>query len=423
MKTLKAPREKLAFIDYVVKARQDRREELELESLKNTQLKALFENFTLLGDATPQPRSGLLKPKENNDPAQFLAPPGHSDELKMLVSNERNNDVKNSNSEMVQLTLKVAEPSKTAVRSESKKKSALFMINDLSKKILEDSKRSPEQQRSIVVVEPGKDKKGGAGLSVRTMEADEISIDSKASDHLVSLKEKINQTKRDEIKKKIEEEEWKIIENAYRKAKLESAPKKKMFDNQHNIKAKQEVADDIARVLLREDDVPSDRKFYALMTSKMRSNELGGMIDKIKYNIELARVEAFKYQRRLDEAHRVKKDCAKCSPGFFVKDDHFGSHDNSAPSTERKKEQGVIRRQESTVSIGNRRVNGFERENSIKKTNIRKIQAHNTQITSSRSNLRSSSTYFRSARTFIRSPMHEKSQGTSVVVKQMQQVK
>ena len=98
---------------------------------------------------------------------------------------------------------------------------------------------------------------------------------------------------------------------AIRNVKAESIPKKRLFDNTYSVKAKNEVADNIARVLLREDELPTDRKFYALMTSKMKSNDLGGLTAESKTNIDAVQ-EEMATGRLLYRPHRgSKKEIAK----------------------------------------------------------------------------------------------------------------
>ena len=89
--------------------------------------------------------------------------------------------------------------------------------------------------------------------------------------------------------KQANENKLKLEEMLLRKAMRKSPTKKKLFDNQYQIKAAAEVEDNIARVLLREDEVPTDRKFYMLMTSKCQSNVLNGIVKGSQAEIVAAR--------------------------------------------------------------------------------------------------------------------------------------
>ena len=364
--SLREPASKLAFIDYVIQARQDRKIDLEIHKLKDRKLLDCSDDLPCLADHRPllppadadrrdtkyisdidSKRHGMFKglvalgksKKDSENKFESPATGSHQNKKPVdawqdkllrgmafeLSSSAKKQDLifkeKQANTDKNPFFLMPVRKVPTKKRANGGKLTFLQTSDpnlnglDMSKNISPKSsmRSSRKHKTQDVKTQTANDREDHSTVMIIHRRDTECLQFKKEQCHLIKIEDE--KKAKDLLSSKI-----KKFRSNRLMSKLSSYLRQ--FSASVQYEAKMEVTDNIARVLLREDEVPTDRKFYMLMTSKCQSNVLNGMIGRFKGDINAARVDAFNYQNHKECCHREKNQCKKCvNPDYLLQQD------------------------------------------------------------------------------------------------------
>ena len=113
----------------------------------------------------------------------------------------------------------------------------------------------------------------GTNIRIKRMNSDLFNFTKKRS----ILKRIEKKTKEKEEKEALE------LEKPIKKFMNPNPQLKKHFDNTYSQQALVDVADSVTRMILKEDDIRQEDKFYTFMTDRMKGKDMSTMMDRTEH--------------------------------------------------------------------------------------------------------------------------------------------